>query len=172
MPVLNCFSCKICNPPLKKLTPLFPYNPPLKIEILSRLPFWKIGLRLNPTPPPPPKQKGEGVAHCHIYHVMITVTGGFSKNLSFYFLEILLNNLQLVLLESKHIYKTQQENAMLCKNYYDLLQLSFTLKISKIFGGLYITQLNIYDGAIVAKIVYKPSSIFTKRFHHRCLLVF
>ena len=42
---------------------------------------------------------------------------------------------------------------MRCNNRNDLLQLSFTLKISKIFGGLYITQSNIYDGAFIAKIV-------------------
>ena len=31
--------------------------------------------------------------------------------------------------------------------------LTFTVKISNIFGGLYITQTNIYDGAFVVKIV-------------------
>ena len=43
------FFCKNCNP-LKKVTPLFPSNPPLKIEILSSPlpPFWKFGRRLNP----------------------------------------------------------------------------------------------------------------------------
>ena len=43
----------------------------------------------------------------HIYHVMIIVTGGFSKKYffyyyCFYFLEILLNDLELVFLEFKH----------------------------------------------------------------------
>ena len=46
----------------------------------------------------------------HIYHVMIIVTSGFSRNLFiiFYFLEILSNDLELVLLEFKHIYKLQK----------------------------------------------------------------
>ena len=35
--------------PLKKVTPLFPGNPTLKIKILSSPPFWKFGQRLNPT---------------------------------------------------------------------------------------------------------------------------
>ena len=49
----------------------------------------------------------------HIYHVMIIVTGGFSKKSFFYqyyfhFLEILLNDLELVFLEFKHIYKIKE----------------------------------------------------------------
>ena len=49
----------------------------------------------------------------HIYHVMIIVTGGFSNKYFFYqyyfyFREILLNSLELVFLEFKHIYKTQR----------------------------------------------------------------
>ena len=41
---------------------------------------------------------------------------------------------------------------MRCNDRDDLLQLSFTLKIS-IFGGLYITQSNICNEAFMAKIV-------------------
>ena len=41
---------------------------------------------------------------------------------------------------------------MRCNNGDDLLKLSFTLEIS-VFGGLYKTQSNIYDGAFIAKIV-------------------
>ena len=41
---------------------------------------------------------------------------------------------------------------MRCNDCDDLLKLSFTLEIS-VFGGLYITQSNIYDGAFIAKIV-------------------
>ena len=47
----------------------------------------------------------------HIYLVMIIATGGFSKKLFFgyfYFLEILLNYLELVFLEFKHINRTQR----------------------------------------------------------------
>ena len=45
----------------------------------------------------------------HIHHVMIIVTGSFSNEYLFdyyhsYFLEILLNNLELVFLEFKHIH--------------------------------------------------------------------
>ena len=42
----------------------------------------------------------------HIYHVMIIVTGGFSKKSFYYFLEILLNDL--VFMEFKHFYKTHK----------------------------------------------------------------
>ena len=49
----------MCPPPhLKKVTPLFPRNPPLKVEVLSSpaplpptpLSFWKFGLEFNPFP--------------------------------------------------------------------------------------------------------------------------
>ena len=40
---------------------------------------------------------------------------------------------------------------MRCNNHDDLLQVSFTSL--NIFGGLYITQSNIYDRAFIAKIV-------------------
>ena len=33
--------CKNCTPPLKKVTSLFPSNPPLKIEILSIPPLFE-----------------------------------------------------------------------------------------------------------------------------------
>ena len=52
----------------------------------------------------------------HIYQVMIIVTSGFSKksfffySYNFYSLEILLNNLELVFLEFKQIYKTQRSS--------------------------------------------------------------
>ena len=44
----------------------------------------------------------------HIYHVMSIVTGGFPRNLYYYFQEILLSNLELVFLEFKHFYKTHR----------------------------------------------------------------
>ena len=45
--------------PLKKVTPLFPSNPPLEIEILSSPPLLKIWLEAQL--PPPPGRKGGGV---------------------------------------------------------------------------------------------------------------
>ena len=48
----------------------------------------------------------------HIYYVMIIVTGDFSKSFyycHYYFLEILLNDLELVFLEFKHLRKTQNK---------------------------------------------------------------
>ena len=42
---------------------------------------------------------------------------------------------------------------MRCNNRDDLLYLDITLKISIFFGGLYITQSSIYDGAFVVKLV-------------------
>ena len=45
----------------------------------------------------------------HIYHAIIIVIGGFSKKcFYYYFLEILLNNLELAILEFKHFYETQK----------------------------------------------------------------
>ena len=38
--------------PLKKVTPLFLSNPPLKVEVLSSPPFLKIWLEAQPPPPP------------------------------------------------------------------------------------------------------------------------
>ena len=65
--------------------------------------------------------------YIHIYHVMILVTGGFSKR-SFlllfpYFLEILLNNPELVFLEFKHFYKTLRTSLLsfYLLNFYSLL---------------------------------------------------
>ena len=44
-----------------KVIPLFPSNPPLKVEVLSSPPpFLKIWLEAQP---PPPLQKGGGFAH-------------------------------------------------------------------------------------------------------------
>ena len=51
------FMCKL-QPPLKKVTPLSPSNPSLKVEVQSRPPFWKFGWRFNPLPP---AEKGAGV---------------------------------------------------------------------------------------------------------------
>ena len=46
--------------PLKKVTPLFPSNPPLKVEILSSAPpFLKIWLEAQPPPPPPSAEREE-----------------------------------------------------------------------------------------------------------------
>ena len=56
--------CENCNPlSLKKVTPLFPSNPPLKVEVLSSpAPFLKIWLEVQtpPSPHPRPQQKGGG----------------------------------------------------------------------------------------------------------------
>ena len=56
----------IAPPPLKKVTPLFPSNPPLKVEVLSSPPLWKFGWRLNL---PPLCRKGGGV------HTMVVNAG-------------------------------------------------------------------------------------------------
>ena len=53
----------------------------------------------------------------HIYHVMIIVTNGFSKKsflLLLFFLEILLNDLELVFFEFKHFYKTHRTSLFIC----------------------------------------------------------
>ena len=47
---LHNFLCENCNPS-EKSHPLFPSNPPVKVEFLSSPPlFWKFGWRLNPLP--------------------------------------------------------------------------------------------------------------------------
>ena len=38
------------QPSLNFVTPLFPSNPPLKVEVLSNPLFWKFGWRFNPLP--------------------------------------------------------------------------------------------------------------------------
>ena len=45
----SIFYVKTATPP-EKGYPLFPSNPPLKIEILQALPFQRFGQRLNPSP--------------------------------------------------------------------------------------------------------------------------
>ena len=67
----NLFLEKNCNPPpLKKVTPLFPSKPPLKVEVLSSPPIFKIWLEAEP-PPPSAHLAGRGVgAHYvqgHLY---------------------------------------------------------------------------------------------------------
>ena len=55
----NLFLCENCNPP-RKIHPLFPSNPPLKVEVLSSLPhFLKIWLEAQPAP----LQKGGGARY-------------------------------------------------------------------------------------------------------------
>ena len=59
------FLCENCKPyPPEKSHPLFPSNPPLKVEVLSSSPpFWKLGLKiwLEVQPPsPPPAERGGG----------------------------------------------------------------------------------------------------------------
>ena len=60
----NFFCVKIATPPplkKEKSHPLFPSNPPLKDEVLSKPPFLKIWLEVQPsTPHPPPAERGEG----------------------------------------------------------------------------------------------------------------
>ena len=65
----NFSFCENCNPlPLKKVTDLFPSNPPLKVEVLSSPSFLKIWLEVQPLPP---AEKGGGCAHydtkSHLY---------------------------------------------------------------------------------------------------------
>ena len=51
------YVCGNCNPSLKKVNPLFPSNPLLKVEVLSSPPFGKFGWRFNPSS----SRKGGGV---------------------------------------------------------------------------------------------------------------
>ena len=44
----------------------------------------------------------------HIYHIMVTVTGGFSRISFLLFPKCFLSNLELVFLEFKHFYKTHR----------------------------------------------------------------
>ena len=70
------------QPPWKKVTPLFPSNPPLKVEVLSSPPFLKTWLE-DQTPSSPLQKGGRGVptmtsilkskAKCVL--VVITATG-------------------------------------------------------------------------------------------------
>ena len=61
-----------------------------------------------------------------IYHVMIIKTGGFSRNLFYYyFLEILLNDLEFVFLKFKLFYKTHWTS--LFSFYLFIFYLLFTL---------------------------------------------
>ena len=50
------FLCENCNPPLKKVAPLFPSNPTLKVKVLPSPPFLKIWLEVQP--PLPPAERG------------------------------------------------------------------------------------------------------------------
>ena len=63
------------------------------------------------------------------------------------------SNFNFIEVDQKQI---EQENAMRCDIRNDLFQLSYTLKIFQnfnIFKRLHITQSNIYDGAVIVKIV-------------------
>ena len=53
IPDFNLFLCENCNPlppPPEKIHPLFPSNPPLKVEVQTNLPFLKIWLEAHPSP--------------------------------------------------------------------------------------------------------------------------
>ena len=52
----NLLLCENCNLPLKKVTPLFPSNSLLKVEVLSSPTFLKIWLEAQP--PSPAKRRG------------------------------------------------------------------------------------------------------------------
>ena len=58
---LLCKNCTTPPPPLEKVTPLFPINPPLKIIVLSKPPFLKISFEVQP--PLPQQNRGGGGAH-------------------------------------------------------------------------------------------------------------
>ena len=68
----NFFCVKIATPPplkKEKSHPLFPSNPPLKDEVLSKPPFLKIWPEVQPSPPPPAERgEGGGVHTMHNYH--------------------------------------------------------------------------------------------------------
>ena len=59
--------CKIATLSPEKSYPLFSSNPPLKVEVLSSLPFLKFGRRFNP----PPAERGGGGAHYDNVHINI-----------------------------------------------------------------------------------------------------
>ena len=61
IPDYNLFFTWKLQPPWKRQPPLFPSNPPLKVEVLSSLPFWEFGWRLNPLSPA--ESGGGGGAH-------------------------------------------------------------------------------------------------------------
>ena len=61
----NLFLCENCNTPEKSHpSPLFPRNPPLKVEVLSSPPFWKIWLEAQS-----PCRKGGGVHYGLVYQL-------------------------------------------------------------------------------------------------------
>ena len=65
LPDFSFFLLNICSPPLKKVTPLFLSNPPLKTEVLSSSPPFEnlvdlVGGSTTTTPPPYPPQRKKG----------------------------------------------------------------------------------------------------------------
>ena len=64
-------------PPVKKVTPIFTSNPRLKVEVLSCLPFWKFGWRLNPAPLPTER---EG---CTLWQTLMHYAGNHCRELTF-----------------------------------------------------------------------------------------
>ena len=75
----NFFCVKIATPPplkKEKSHPLFPSNPPLKDEVLSKPPFLKIWPEVQPSTPPP-AERGEGgeCTLCIIIIINIFISG-------------------------------------------------------------------------------------------------
>ena len=58
---------------LKKVTPVFPSNPLLKVKVLSSPPFLKIWLEVQPPPLPPQHKGGGGGVHTMIALGLIKV---------------------------------------------------------------------------------------------------
>ena len=65
-------------PPYEKIYPLFPSNRLLRVEVLSSLPFFKFGWRINPRPPC--RKDEAGGAHC----VKLRLTNWDLKLVSYY----------------------------------------------------------------------------------------
>ena len=69
----SLFLYKNCNLPLKKVTPLFPSNPTVKIEVLSSPPLLKIGWKVQP-----PSRKGGG--GCTLWDWLVIFRKRHEKN--------------------------------------------------------------------------------------------
>ena len=80
--ILVYFLCKNCNPP-KKSHPLFPSNPPLKIEILSSPPFFE-NLVVGSTSPAERNGGGGGGGAAHIMSIQVKQWKNFSAGIKWF----------------------------------------------------------------------------------------